>query len=109
MKRLLTLFMCFSLSCYASARTGQTGEQLHDTCQSDHGACIHYIQGVIDGTNTAFAWQDSTFRYACTPKGITGDQLKDVVLLSLSENPEERHNSAASLVLNALLDAYPCP
>jgi hypothetical protein len=60
---------------------------------------LGYVQGVADvyaGTKI------------CMPKNVTAGQARDVVKQYLEINPEKRHYSADSLVLNALAQVWPC-
>ena len=62
-------------------------------------AALGYVQGAADvyaGTKI------------CMPKNVTAGQARDVVKQYLEINPEKRHYSADSLVLNALAQVWPC-
>ena len=62
-------------------------------------AALGYVQGVADvyaGTKI------------CMPKNVTAGQARDVAKQYLEINPEKRHYSADSLVLNALAQVWPC-
>ncbi len=60
---------------------------------------LGYVQGVADV-------------YArvkiCAPQNVTAGQARDVVKQYLELNPERRHYSADSLVVNALAQVWPC-
>ncbi len=45
----------------------------------------------------------------CLPTGVTGEQLTRIVLKYLRENPEKHHLTAAHLVKQALIKAFPKP
>ena len=42
------------------------------------------------------------------PRNITAGQAQDVVKRYLENNPEKRHFSADSLVINAVAQVWPC-
>lgn len=60
---------------------------------------LGYVQGVHDTSTPAH----------CSPAGLTGNQLMDLVAAHLRANPATRHYSADLLVIEALQKAYPCP
>jgi hypothetical protein len=41
----------------------------------------------------------------CTPEGASGDQIADIVVKYLTDNPADRHENAAGLVYLALAEA----
>jgi Rap1a immunity proteins len=59
-----------------------------------------YVAGVADSYEV--------LGVVCVPSKVTLGQLQDVVLKYLDAHPEGRHNIAASLVLKALTEAFPC-
>ena len=65
------------------------------------GMCIGYVVGVmsvVEYTN-----------YFCRPVKSTHSQVTLVVKKYLSEHPEKLHLDADGLVLEALIEAFPCP
>ena len=44
----------------------------------------------------------------CLPEGVTPEQLKEVVIKYLEENPENMEFSSPPLIVAAFSDAYPC-
>ena len=65
------------------------------------GMCIGYVVGVmsvVEYTN-----------YFCRPMKSTHSQAILVVKKYLSEHPEKLHLDADGLVLEALIEAFPCP
>jgi hypothetical protein len=60
---------------------------------------LGYVQGVAD----VFARVK-----ICAPQNVTAGQARDVVKQYLEINPDRRHYSADSLVLNALAQVWPC-
>ena len=45
----------------------------------------------------------------CEPSGVTGDQLIAIAKKYLTDHPEELQKQAASLIITAVSDAFPCP
>jgi hypothetical protein len=60
---------------------------------------LGYVQGVAD----VYARVK-----VCAPQNVTAGQARDVVKQYLEINPERRHYSADSLVVNALAQVWPC-
>lgn len=58
-----------------------------------------YIGGVADTTNHII-W--------CSPQGIEMGQVRKIVDIYLSNNPEKLHLDASSLIIEALKTAFPC-
>lgn len=65
----------------------------------------NYDTGVFDGYVTGIVDFNKGF---CVPEEVTSIQLSKVVLKYLTEHPDQLHFSAASLVVPALEEAYPC-
>lgn len=105
-----------------------TGNTLHSACngQSDAeaGFCIGYIIGSLDGqrwgafsTIVGLELADGTsaandmiargLRH-CIPPEAPNEQIRDVVLQFLTNNPSMRHESARFLVWFALAEAFSC-
>ena len=89
-----------------------SGEDLWDACgKSAEGeapvACRTYIVGVSDGHNTSFAHKGLATAY-CLRYGSMTDDLATVVRGYLKAHPERRSRPAASVVLTALENGYPC-
>jgi len=85
-----------------------SGALLKDICTSYvdrpastlDGMCIGYVVGVmsvVEYTN-----------YFCRPVKSTHSQVTLVVKKYLSEHPEKLHLDADGLVLEALMEAFPC-
>jgi hypothetical protein len=65
------------------------------------GMCIGYVVGVM----SVVEYTD----YFCLPDKSTHSQATLVVKKYLSEHPEKLHLDADGLVLDALIEAFPCP
>lgn len=107
-------YMIFSTSVAAAPATNfQSGNSLYSTCTTEKGEsthyqdesfCVGYIAGVADGLETM---QELAGRKSCTPDAITQGQIRDVVKKYITEHPEKRHYTAASIVIMAIINAYP--
>ena len=65
------------------------------------GLCLGYILGIHE-TNTAQSG-------ACVPSsGVSRREIRDIVIRYLTTRPENRHLYAATLVLDAMRQAFPC-
>ena len=94
-----------------------TGNELLRRCSSssyNQGLCHGYIEGVLDEGELANT-QKNLNRYflrskwrVCIPIAVRSAQLEDIVKKFLTNEPEIRHFSAASLVGAALANAFPC-
>jgi hypothetical protein len=71
-------------------------------------ACTSYLSGVWN-TLKMFE-EDNVVGFAkCIPDGVTVDQVRDVVIKRLKDNPKDRHWYAAAHVMYAMAEAWPCP
>ena len=86
----------------------KTGNDLYRECLSPTGqdTCLAYVEGVAD----AMGNRDAVFgKRACLPKGITGKDLTDTVMLLLGQGSQSsRDTAAAAWVAGALARSYPC-
>ncbi len=87
------------------------GNQLYMECQDagnnfERAKCIAYIIGVAD-TSEDVMWGLERKDF-CFPKQLAASQLRDVVMLWLQKNPQERSLNASGLVYNAFKEAFPC-
>ncbi|MXO75339.1 hypothetical protein GRI40_08950 [Altererythrobacter aerius] len=110
--RLVSLIALAALSQPALSQTKlsifKSGNDLHSACGTDlnaptglieHGNCMGYIQGTMDAYMT---FRAETNQPSCFAAGVTGVQVRDLVVAQLRENPQERHNTAARLVVKAI-------
>ncbi len=67
--------------------------------------CEVYLQGY----SAALTEIPHSASPACIPEGVTGSQLRDVILKYLHNTPEQRELPAARLIANAFHKAWPCP
>lgn len=101
-----------------------TGNDLLGFDRTNKVAAIAYVRGMYEGMSGASLLlgsvaKDSASRDAidsaarsslpCFPRGVTVEQVYDVVIKSLVEDPASRHEGAGSLTYAALMAAWPCP
>ncbi|WP_420557906.1 Rap1a/Tai family immunity protein [Roseovarius sp.] len=105
-----------------------SGNELLDTCISDNqimaGFCLGYIIGYSEGAPwggslaviqanpglDADAVNDAVgaITGSCVPSEASNEQLMDVTIKYLTNNPETRHTSARTLIWTAYSEAFPC-
>ena len=122
------LFAVWAFSAGAKERTGTyfvTADKLAINCRASNRVtdgpvptdadlrkadeCNHYIHGVIDTFESAKDWDWSPKGESiCAPEGFNGDQAIRIFVKYADEHPEELHNSAPSMVWDALHKAFPC-
>lgn len=86
------------------------GNRLLSMCDESASFCVGYIFGVMD----AFGMGRASGQWAtevdyCAPEQPSGRQVEDIVTAYLEGIPKTRHQHAATLVVYALADAWPCP
>jgi hypothetical protein len=83
------------------------GEALYQACRADPaGLCLGYVAGVYDDIRSEDANSDDP-RVCPSPK-VTVEQIRDIVVRWLADNPAKRIYSGADLVEAALEQAWPC-
>ena len=103
---LLSTVMCSNV---AAEREDVSGALLNNICTSYvdrpastlDGMCIGYVVGVMSIAEYT--------NYFCRPMKSTHSQATLIVKKYLSEHPEKLHLDADGLVLDALIEAFPCP
>ncbi|WP_306111521.1 MULTISPECIES: Rap1a/Tai family immunity protein [Roseovarius] len=130
MKQIGRVLALFCLASAATATNAQqiTGNQLLDTCTSDNqimaGFCLGYIIGYSEGApwgGTLAIMQANpglgtdavndavgAITGSCVPSEASNEQLMDVTIKYLTNNPETRHTSARTLIWTAYSEAFPC-
>jgi hypothetical protein len=108
------LLLAVSCGSYADVKEN-TGNKLLTLC-GDRGICMMYLQGFSEGMMLfpslagipAETNLSDVYGY-CIPKGVSNEQVTDVFIKYLKDNPAERHKPAAILALLSLRAAFPCP
>lgn len=100
--------------------TNVTGTELLTECTASpasaaHKQCVSYIAGVVDGIDTLLTslrllhpFNNAYPQLYCLPPGTAATTLVAPVVDYLLKNPATRQYGAASEVLLALKQAYPC-
>lgn len=83
----------------------QLWENCHEGTNMGRGFCYGYIASVADSQKAFMA--KGTYHF-CTPSEATLGQLSDVVKKYLGNHPQDRHHPATFLVIQALMEAFPC-
>ncbi len=73
-----------------------------------YNECVKYLSGISDATSTWQAWGNILPMEICVATGVTFEQLRQVFLKFMRQRPEEWHLAAASLMLSAYQEAWPC-
>jgi hypothetical protein len=111
---LAILCFVFALTCgiAGAAETGSAflnGNDLYAYCTASEnfkrGICLGYIEGLADSIGVMQSISAAVV--VCFPP-VSGGQARDVVVKYLQENPAHRHEAGATLVMEALHDAWPC-
>ncbi|WP_208347863.1 Rap1a/Tai family immunity protein [Pseudaestuariivita rosea] len=105
------------------------GNTILDFCSSsnlgDNGFCFGYVFGVNDGgmytalnvVQQADGGQEplqntvqdlTTVLGYCTPNTVAAQQMVDVFVSYLEDNPQVRHRPAQILFTQAMTEAFPC-
>ena len=106
----LALILSFTLGLTTAAQAGfENGNNLYDFCQDTDTnwkkpICTGYITAISDMLEIGPPFISMQ---ACIPN-ITRQQLIDVVIAYLRDNPARRHYLASGEVTYALLQAFPC-
>lgn len=79
-----------------------------DTADSfDAGMCFGFILGTHSGYFIARTGSQQKLVF-CIPSGVTNLQTVKIVVKYLNNHPEELHQSADVLVIEAMTAAFPC-
>lgn len=89
-----------------------TGKDLYADCSKPQGSfsqgfCSGYISGVVDAIEYYQVGKGAE-KSVCLPKEASIGQVKEIVVRYLTQHPDQRNNTASSLVWDAVRNAYPC-
>jgi hypothetical protein len=115
----LTLCMWTVASNERSEGVAESGTGFLSECQysdSEHsytaGLCQGYVRGVSDAVDALFrltaSSQPEAIPLFCIPKDSTNQQILSVTIKFVKEHPEKRHAPTKFLVLDSLIEAFPC-
>lgn len=100
--------------CAASASYGQAplpsltqGNQFYSRCQRPDTveqslSCFGYFRGLVDGMNWALS------KSFCIPADVTYQQMTDIVLKYMRDNPEVRHWGMPAIYAWVAGFSFPC-
>jgi hypothetical protein len=87
--------------------TRVTGKALAALCDADRNACIGYVVGAVDAFVATQIMHRGPVTF-CLPAGVTNQQLAEVAVRAIRSRPDLGDNNAATIVIVALVAAYPC-
>lgn len=105
------MFCTLSLNCYA--QSNMNSEELLSFCEGESDPkkrvvdpktdCGIYIRSVI-----ATERMLGTKVLKCAPKGISNDQLSEIVVDYLKAHPNDSQEPAATMIRRSVYEKYPC-
>lgn len=69
--------------------------------------CMGYLSGLLDGL-AVMSWKGGAIRVCMPERGVENEQALRIVVKYLREHPESLHESARSLAVSAIAEAFPC-
>jgi hypothetical protein len=103
---LAAIAACFLAAAPAAAQgvpTRVTAKTLAAICAESRATCLAYVVGAADGFSSG-----ANVQIFCIPVNMTNDQLATIALRYVRVHPELDHANAASVVVVALREAFPC-
>ena len=99
-----------------------TGNGLLNFCrdQSNRLLCTAFINGFHTGAmnvsllisvreSGSYEEYKKKYKPYCRPDNVDAEQLLDIVLKHITDNPQNRHVDSGLLIIFALKRAFPCP
>jgi hypothetical protein len=113
MLRSIILALVFASAVFTPARADYTGNQAKAFCGVSKGdpqmlICLGYVTGAV-GIIDAFQRANLIPQGVCIPARSTPEQFIAIYNKYLNGNPERLHRDGASLLIEALGKAFPCP
>lgn len=130
MKARVLALVCAFLSAGVTARAENvTGNEVYAACTIDNdlaldGFCAGYVIGLVEGLRYGaavpliviragenlenVALMADSFLGFCAPSEAQYSQHRDIIVKYLAAHPETRHESARTLAISALAEAFPC-
>lgn len=84
-----------------------TGNDLYKYCKAETSGLKSLCAGFVSGVSDAFTMM-SDGKGICVPKRVTVNQLIDIVVNYLEDNPGKRHHEASTAIFVALATEFPC-
>ena len=85
------------------------GNDLYLDCQQTPSDALEFVVGATDTILAFNGFGENKVLPICIPENVSAGQLRDVVCLHLEREPGGRHYTAATQVMSALIDEFPCP
>lgn len=95
---------------YMKSRRFQEFCQASDL-ERDRAVCLGYLEGVWDSLsvlNPILTTSDAYEFNICLPQDVKVQAVAELTLEWMQQNPERDQETAASLIILALLERYPC-
>lgn len=98
---------------FASSAEAYSGNDLYKELEMGKGAdASSYAEPILRGRGLGFTFGVAstalTLGVICSPDGLPTKQYVDISHKYLRDHPGTRHLDATSLVLTALVEAFPC-
>ena len=97
------LLLAAAVVCGPAHAQFYSGNEILQRMQSDSVVDKMVSLGFVAGVSDA--WDGIMF---CPPESVTTGQARDIAQRFLVLNPGKRHKPAAELVMDALMEAWPC-
>ena len=97
------IVLAITLSTFVSHAA--TGVQLISLCKDKDGSCAGYINVVANIFRAGKAAHNMT---ACIPDTVDINQMIEIAVKWMEENPQNRTDTSSKIVAAALSDAFPC-
>ena len=106
------LAAAFAVSSSPALANYLTGKDLYADCSKPQGSfsqgfCSGYISGVVDAIEY-YQINKGAEKNVCIPMEVSIGQVKEIVVRYLAQHPDQRANTASSLVWDAVRNAFPC-
>jgi hypothetical protein len=95
-----TLIAAMALATLPSLSTAYTGNELHQGLQNNEKGAQGFVIGV---------WIGADGHHFCSPEGVRGGQVVDIVRADLADASKARHHNAGNLIKVFLGNLWPCP
>ena len=79
----------------------------HEIVGKQYG-CRMYLAGVSDTQGSLHVWKNIPEKYFCIPYGLTNQNLREVFIKYVKDNPQVLDQAASSIAINSFEKAFPC-
>jgi hypothetical protein len=106
MSPLLLIGMTLALQAEPKPSLTRSGNEFLTSCSStdptQRVVCSAYVIGLWEGASPFY-------KVACLPTGVNYEQLLDVGIQVIRDNPRARHQPTKVLLFAAWMKTFPCP